>query len=415
MKESLERLDSAALFALLGQTESARTQAREHRLRFDRAFAKAANNITEPGEREIIRAIADDRAAYYRLFDQLVPVTSDSSNSSGRQPTSDQQLYFERLEPLFNRLRASCDDLLRLNQAAMLAKSDTAREAADRWYKQMLLIAGALTLAGLALAVFLSERIVRPVRELTSTTARLAGGDLEARARITSRDEIGLLSAEYNRMAERLRQLRRSDKGKLIVAQTVADKTIDALNDPLIVTDVEGHVTKLNHAAEAVIGDAPASLGKPLAETQADERIIEAITETLRSRQAVVAEDVITLPPPGGEEGRAFRLRATPVIDAENALLGVVTLLEDVSYLRRYGQDKERFIRAATDELRAPLTNARMALHVLLEEAAGGLNDKQAELLYAARADCETIDVLLNRFRELPTTTTQTPIADLRD
>jgi hypothetical protein len=47
MKESLERQDSAALFALLGAREKAMAQLREHRKRFDENYQKAANNITE--------------------------------------------------------------------------------------------------------------------------------------------------------------------------------------------------------------------------------------------------------------------------------------------------------------------------------------------------------------------------------
>src|SRR5438552_18388218 len=61
MKESLERQDSAALFALLGQHERARTQLREHRRRFNAAFEKAAHNITEPGESALIESIRHDR------------------------------------------------------------------------------------------------------------------------------------------------------------------------------------------------------------------------------------------------------------------------------------------------------------------------------------------------------------------
>src|SRR3954465_6084001 len=57
MKESLERQDSAALFALLGARERAVEQMREHRARFDANFQKAANNITEPGESETIETI----------------------------------------------------------------------------------------------------------------------------------------------------------------------------------------------------------------------------------------------------------------------------------------------------------------------------------------------------------------------
>src|SRR6267143_2369563 len=57
MKESLERQDSAALFELLGQHDRAHQQATQHRTRFDAAFEKAAANITETGESEIIETI----------------------------------------------------------------------------------------------------------------------------------------------------------------------------------------------------------------------------------------------------------------------------------------------------------------------------------------------------------------------
>src|SRR5436853_6732777 len=53
MKESLERQDSAAVFALLGARDRAEAQMREHRVHFDANFQKAANNITEPGEPEV--------------------------------------------------------------------------------------------------------------------------------------------------------------------------------------------------------------------------------------------------------------------------------------------------------------------------------------------------------------------------
>src|SRR4026209_370598 len=72
MKESLERQDSAALFALLGARDKAMTQLREHRARFDANLEKAANNITETGEPEAIRAIRRDRDLYYEIFDAFL-------------------------------------------------------------------------------------------------------------------------------------------------------------------------------------------------------------------------------------------------------------------------------------------------------------------------------------------------------
>src|ERR1700704_379781 len=72
MKESLERQDSAALFALLGARDKAATQLREHRARFDADLNKAENNITEIGEREALENIHRDRDTYYQLFDAFM-------------------------------------------------------------------------------------------------------------------------------------------------------------------------------------------------------------------------------------------------------------------------------------------------------------------------------------------------------
>src|SRR6266850_6375850 len=87
MKESLERQDSAALFALLGAREKAIGQLREHRARFDADFKKAENNITEIGEREAIEAIRRDRDSYYQMFDVFMDkVNATESSQPQRVP-----------------------------------------------------------------------------------------------------------------------------------------------------------------------------------------------------------------------------------------------------------------------------------------------------------------------------------------
>src|SRR4249920_1357781 len=99
MKESLERQDSAALFALIGHTDLAVRQLQEHRRRFDAAFERAANNLTEPGESQLIAAIRHDRDEYYRSFDQFLAALP--SGTGDRGPDA----YFSTMEPRFNELR----------------------------------------------------------------------------------------------------------------------------------------------------------------------------------------------------------------------------------------------------------------------------------------------------------------------
>ena len=407
MKESLERQDSAALFALLGARDRAMAQMREHRARFDSNFQKAANNITEIGEPEALETIRRDRDAYYQMFDAFLAKLNGPAGDGGgsdvkREEVSERNEYFKRLEPQFNKLRADCEYLLQLNQRAMLAKSEAAAGVAQLWFYRTLLIAGLLVAAGLMLAFFLSNRIVEPLRQLTATTARIAGGDLNAKVTVSSRDEVGVLAAEYNRMAERIRQLRSSDMGKLLVAQQTTEAAIDSLYDPVIVTDAQGHVTKLNPAAEEIFGSEKGNAGRHVGEVARDARIAGAVAEALESQHPVAGEgmsSVLPLAVDGSE--RAFRLRTTPMRDDGHRLLGAVTILEDITHLREIDRLKSEFIATASHELRTPLTSVQMGVHLLLEGALGELTDNQNEVLQACRQDCERLDKLMRDLLDL--------------
>jgi two-component system, NtrC family, sensor histidine kinase KinB len=399
MKESLERQDSAVVMTLLGRDERAYAQLREHRERFDAALKKAANNITEPGESEVIEDIRRDRDAYYRVVDTFL-------DDVRRSPTGSRDLvedrYFAQLDPLFDRLRSDCDHLLRLNQEAMLAKSARATEVARRWFWATLVIVIGLVSAGVALAFFMAQAIVRPVRELTRAAASIAQDDLEARAKILSRDEIGTLATEFNRMAEHLQQLRRSDLGKLIVAQQMTEATIDSLYDPVLVTDNQGRITKLNPAAEKIFGPEDVNIGKPVAEITGNNRISMAVSEALSWQRPVVGESIAAAIPitlNGSEQ--AYRLRTTPMRDDQERLLGTVVLLENITHLREVDRLKSEFIAVASEQLEEPFKEVQMSLHFLLEGAAGELNDTQRDLLLNCREQVERWERLRRDLLEL--------------
>jgi two-component system, NtrC family, sensor histidine kinase KinB len=407
MKESLERQDSAALFALLGARDKAGSQLREHRARFDADFKKAENNITEIGERESIDSIRRDRDTYYEMFDAFLAKVNATQGSPLRSAAQNEALserdeYFTRLEPQFNKLRAECEHLLQLNQRAMLAKSEAAAGVAQLWFYRTLLIAGVLVAAGVWLAFFLANRIVEPLRQLTKTTAKMAAGDLSARVTVSSTDEVGVLGVEYNRMAERIRQLRSSDMGRLLIAQQTTEAAIDSLYDPVIVTDGEGCVTKLNPAAEEIFGSERENSGKHVGQVSRDARIASAVAEALELQRPVAGEglsSVLPLAVDGSE--RAFRLRTTPMRDNGRQLLGAVTILEDITHLREIDRLKSEFIATASHELRTPLTSVQMGVHLLLEGALGELTDKQSEVLQACRQDCERLDKLMRDLLDL--------------
>ena len=408
MRESLDRQGSAVLFALLGHPEPTLTKLAEERKRLHAHFQRASNNITEPTEGEIIESIRRDRDAYYGEVDAfLAQMRATLRRIPGGLGPSDVGAFdpggnFIRIEALFHRLQTDCDNLIQVNQRAMVAKSEAAAGVARHWFLTSLGIAGSLVVAGIGLAVFLANRIVRPLRELTATMERVAGGDLEARAPVHSQDEVGILAAGFNSMADRIRQLRRSDLGKLLVAQQTTEAAIDSLYDPVIVTDAQGGVTKLNPAAEEIFGPEAKNISKHVQEITHDSRIAMAVSETLSSQQPVAGEgsaSVLPLIVDGSEH--AFRLRTTPMHDEDGRLLGAVTLLEDITHLREIDRLKSEFIATASHELRTPLTSVQMGVLLLLEGAAGALSPKQHEVLEACREDCTRLEGLMRDLLDL--------------
>ena len=61
--------------------------------------------------------------------------------------------------------------------------------------------AGIAALIALVLGLLLARTLTRPVRELTAATKAMAGGKLDQRVTVRSRDEIGELAASFNQMS----------------------------------------------------------------------------------------------------------------------------------------------------------------------------------------------------------------------
>jgi len=299
-------------------------------------------------------------------------------------------------------VRADCDRLLHLNQEAMRRKADRASGTARRWYFITLGLALTLMVAGVGVEFSLSNAIIGPVRQLTNATTRVAAGDLDAAVPVQSADEIGVLADGFNRMAERIRELRRSDLGKLLVAQQTTEAAIDSLYDPVVVTDSAGRVTRINAAAERLFGARADTVGKPIDEVARDERVARAVAGVLQSGQAVASESAAEVLP-WAVDGmrRAFRVRSTPMRDADSRFVGAVTLLEDVTHLSEISRLKSEFIAAASHELRTPLTSVQMGIHLLLEGAAGSLEERQQEILQVCRDDTARLDRLMRQLLDL--------------
>lgn len=393
MKEALERMDSALLFAIGGEEEPARDQFREHRPKFEENLVVERGNVTLPGEQEMADALTSLFDRYAALTDRFFAMPTAAKDERTR-------LYFAQLLPTFNAIKAKADDVLDLNQRNMESERDRAREAAARSARLMIgALAGAAVVAT-ALALTLSRSILGPVREVTRGARALSRGDLDQVVAATTRDELGELAQAFNAMARTIREFREAGTARLVRAQKTAQATIDSFPDPVVVVDTTGAVERANPAARRIL-EAAATEGTAVPWTPPP-TIRPVLRDVLAGRPdflPTALEHAVVFRDDGQE--RAFLPRVLAIRGDDGGPLGAAVVLTDVTRFRLMDQLKSDMVSTVSHELKTPLTGVQMAVHLLLEEAVGPLVPKQVELLLAARQDADRLLGIVNDLLDL--------------
>jgi signal transduction histidine kinase len=392
MKEAIERMNSAALYLIAGSTEEARSLATKSRALFEAELLVEASNITEPGEIEAVQRLKASWQRYLTIHQRLFTEAGPSL-----------PVYLRELEPAFQAVRADTDEILTINQDAMVLKSERARRLAGTMRQVTTFAAIAALLLGVAASVSLTNRLLRPLGALREVVQEIGRSDFTVRAPADGRDEIADLGRAFNDMSERLVQYQKSSLGELLRAQQSSQAAIDSIPDPVIVFDIDGSVLSPNQAAEDLGIRLEAGVA-PLASVEPRLReCIERVSEhVLSGRGAFVPrgfEDAVRVP--GPQEDRYLLPRAAPVYSGTKGIAGATVVLQDVTRLRRFDELKNDVVATVAHEFRTPLTSLRMAIHLVVEEAAGPLTEKQADLLHAARQDCERLQTVVDDLLDL--------------
>ncbi len=389
MKEALERIDSGILFVLLGHTREGNELVRNNQAAFEKSLQVELSNITLPAEGEKAARLRD----LFRQYETLLKGVVDPARAADLR----NQAYFMNLLPLFGQIKNQADEILQLNQQNMSDANNRARRSAESARRRMYVLLSVGTALAVVFIFFTRRWVLRPIHRLIRSADEIRRGNLDLVVASDSRDEIGHLSEAFNAMAASLREFRRTDQAKLLRIQRATQQAFDSLPDAIAVIDAEGKVEVATESARTVFGLKPGVAVGDLpfgwmADLCRDARQVgrTAFLEGQRSIQQFVR----------GEE-RYYRPEAVPILDNERLTTGVILVLKDVTQLRQQDEIKRGVVRTVSHQLNTPLTSVRMAIHLLLGEKVGALNEKQAELLMSAREDSDRLHDILNSLLDL--------------
>jgi two-component system, NtrC family, sensor histidine kinase KinB len=406
LNEALERIDSSFQFALSESETDAKKQFDDNWPAYRRALHDEQNNITLPGEGELVARLTE-------LTERYAHKGNDFYARGPRAPER-KQLYYGKsgLLETFHELKDVSGQVLQSNQQNMKDAARDSRELASNsllWFAVVVAVAVPLAIL---LGLSTGRTILHPIRAFTQAARGISAGNLDQVVPYLAHDELGDLAHAFNTMARHLRDIRQSHLSRLLRAQRTSQATVDSFPDPVLVVDSEGRVEMANPAAQRTLGVQielnternhvvivdGAESQRPLA-WQPPDPLREPLAAALRNQQAYV--------PDGFDRAVALRIderdhfflpRILPIRDPYGNTLGAAVMLQDVTRFRLLDEVKSNLVATVSHELKTPLTSVRLALHLLLEEAAGPLTAKQLELLLDARDNSE---LLLGRVNNL--------------
>ena len=162
---------------------------------------------------------------------------------------------------------------------------------------------------------------------------------------------------------------------------------INHLAGGVMATDNCKVVALANHAFLNFVdhrGETP--IGRPVTDLVKDQKILAMIDQALAMPGDQFAElnDEITVASGADGEERIIEVRCVPFRDRLDRNLGTITVMHDVTALKRMDQMKSEFVAMVSHEIRGPLNSVLMQHKVILDELAGEITEKQREILTRA-------------------------------
>ncbi len=344
---------------------------------FHDQLAVLERNAKTPEEIEYVRQLRAAVKDYIDIYRTIFAQFRDHNPAYAQTRT--------RIAETTLRITDLSQKVLAINENQMLIANNRADQQAQESIRLLIIAMVSAIVVFVFTYARLGHSIITPIRNLTQSIRYLRSRDFDRSLPVKTNDELGDLSAEFNLMAQELRNFYRETDRKFIELNQIIRAMLTTLPFPLFILDERDRITRTNPAAEKLLnslhsaGRLPAQIEKHLAQasiTGPDYRL-----DDLRQAMFFRIDD----------QEVYFLPRIFSIVLEDQKSAGRALMLVDVTRFRWLDEMKSDLLSTLSHEIRTPLTGIRLVLHLLLEKRMGELSAAQEELVVSGRNDCERL------------------------
>jgi len=203
------------------------------------------------------------------------------------------------------------------------------------------------------LSLLLSKTMINPIEQLSAGAKRVAAGDFDQEIVCDSRDEIGILTANFNSMASQLR----STIAEVENERNKLDTLFLYMTDGVVAFDLTGEIIHWNPAATEL-----------LSRTISGDTSYDELFGSLLSLDSSAALEQDEYSEHDLQVGGRYLTCTLATFDRASQG-GILVLIHDVTQQRRIEEQRREFVANVSHELRTPLTNIRSYAETLSDNA----------------------------------------------
>lgn len=172
---------------------------------------------------------------------------------------------------------------------------------------------------------------------------------------------------------------------------------VDRLSDGVMATDTQKRIVLANPAFLRMVG----YRGQDVATRQVHEVVQSSeLNHMIDQALSTAGEEMIELTSEfsqgglGQDKEKILGVRCVPFRDRLGRNLGTVTVLHDITTLRKMDQLKSTFVSMVSHEIQSPMNSVLAQLKIILDGLAGDLTEKQRDILGRASEKIKTLSAL---------------------